>query len=353
MSKLSFFRGIAFFLIISLIFFNSPFFTGKVFAKEPDTDSFSLAQRIYKDVTGLTPDKPCLDWLATHKTANEFKGLTAFLISVVYGKKPSEEIALSLYTAITGLTPDQRAHNWTISHKSQKQLTDFAATLIDIVFKAKVQNPPTVPPKAQGEKWLYDPNDVSIPVLMYHYIAPPGQVAAEYWSTSYEEFEKQITWFYEQGYSTLTADELYEFINSGKTKNPRSFLPIFDDNWYVSVKERVIPLMSRYGFVPTLALYTSAIYESGNNVFTWQELLSWQEAGIVDIQSHSVSHPLIPALNQLSDGSLWRELYDSRIEIENRLGRSVNGFIAPGGSYDNRVLNAAASAGYKMFFLLH
>ncbi len=182
--------------------------TGVAEADEPYKDSF-IAREIYIGLTGLTPDKTALDWLSTHKTAQDLQNLTAYLLSLGYRPK--------------------------------------------------------------GE--YISPQDISIPVLMYHYIAPPGQGAKDYWSTSYEEFEKQMAWFAENGFSSITVDELYDFMTTGKIQNPRSFVAIFDDNWYESVMKRVIPVMKeRYGFTPTLALYTDAIYESGKGVFTWQEL---------------------------------------------------------------------------------
>lgn len=249
----------------------------------------------------------------------------------------SDFAAKAIYTEITGLTPDQIALAWLATHKTVQDLQNLRAYLLSLGYRPK------------GE---YNLQDISVPVLMYHYISPPGQGAAEYWSTSYEEFEKQMAWFYQNGFSSITVDELYEFIATGKIENLRSFVPIFDDNWHESVINRVIPVMKKYGFIPTLALYTNGIYESGEGVFTWPELSALQKANIIDVQSHSVSHPLIPALNQLPDAALWQELYSSKRIIEQKLSKTVNGFIAPGGSVDDRVLDFANRAGYKTFFLL-
>lgn len=213
---------------------------------------------------------------------------------------------------------------------------------------AKIVSSPVVPALAQQDR-----EEIAIPVLMFHYIHPPGEEARSYWSISYEQFAAQMEWFSQNGYSTITTDELHRFIATGEIENPRSFLPIFDDNWYESVKERVLPLMRKYGFTATLALYTNGIYDKADRAFTWEELRQWEAEGVVDVQSHSVSHPLIPSLTQLNAEKLRRELVESKSLIEKNLGKTVIGFVTPGGSLDQRVLNAARDAGYKVFYLLN
>ncbi|OGZ61888.1 MAG: hypothetical protein A2932_00330 [Candidatus Spechtbacteria bacterium RIFCSPLOWO2_01_FULL_46_10] len=203
---------------------------------------------------------------------------------------------------------------------------------------------------AEAPKLCYDPTHIAVPVLMYHYISPAE--AMEYWTTSLSEFKQQMKWFHDNGFSAITVDELYTFIMTGRISNPRSFVPIFDDNWYVSVKNRVLPVMRQYGFTATLALYTDGIYQTGDNVFTWSELRAWERAGWVDVQSHSATHPLSPALNQLSRQNMWREVFYSKILIDFYLHKSVTGFITPGGSVNSSVLLLAKLAGYKTFYLL-
>ncbi len=194
---------------------------------------------------------------------------------------------------------------------------------------------------------------VSIPVLMYHQIYPAGEEVTSEWGTSYDLFAAQMAWFHENGYHTITTDELYRFVTTGEITFRRSFLPVFDDDWYISVRERVLPTMGKYGFVPTLALYTNGVYEAGSGVFTWSELREWEEAGLVDVQSHSVTHPMNPTLTGLGDEELRHELLGSKEIIEQKLGKNVVGFIAPCGAYDERVLQFARSAGYRVFYLLN
>lgn len=64
---------------------------------------------------------------------------------------------------------------------------------------------------------------------------------------------------------------------------------------------------------------------------------------IVDFQSHSVSHPILPAC---SDSKATEEIALSRRELEEQLGRRVNALAYPNGSYSVRELRITSESGY-------
>lgn len=80
----------------------------------------------------------------------------------------------------------------------------------------------------------------------------------------------------------------------------------------------------------------------------WDELAALAERD-VEIGSHTVSHPHLP---QLDDSELRRELVDSRVELEDRLGRPCRYLAYPFGHEDERVQGAAQAAGYDAAFAL-
>ena len=81
---------------------------------------------------------------------------------------------------------------------------------------------------------------------------------------------------------------------------------------------------------------------------SWDELRSLAERG-VEIQSHGVSHA---HLMRLSDEELRAELLDSKAEIEDQLGRPCSELAFPYGEHDERVREAAQTAGYARAFAL-
>jgi peptidoglycan/xylan/chitin deacetylase (PgdA/CDA1 family) len=76
---------------------------------------------------------------------------------------------------------------------------------------------------------------------------------------------------------------------------------------------------------------------------TWDELRSHAERG-VRIGSHGIAHA---HLTRLSDDELWKELTESKQQLEDVLGRACSEFAYPYGEHDKRVRSAARAAGYE------
>jgi peptidoglycan/xylan/chitin deacetylase (PgdA/CDA1 family) len=65
----------------------------------------------------------------------------------------------------------------------------------------------------------------------------------------------------------------------------------------------------------------------------------------MEIGSQSLTHPF---LTELSDGDLDRETRDSRVFLEELVGRKVESFSYPFGDVDSRVRTATLRAGYQI-----
>lgn len=79
-----------------------------------------------------------------------------------------------------------------------------------------------------------------------------------------------------------------------------------------------------------------------------RQALSGSEIGemrsIVDFQSHTVYHPLLP---QCSDQRAFDEIADSKIQLENKFGLRINALAYPNGDYSAREIGAAGKSGYQ------
>jgi peptidoglycan/xylan/chitin deacetylase (PgdA/CDA1 family) len=84
----------------------------------------------------------------------------------------------------------------------------------------------------------------------------------------------------------------------------------------------------------------------------WDEILELSESGI-EIGAHTLTHQvLVP----LTDDELDNEILGSKRHIEERIGRPVSSFCYPNGAlgdYDDRVVDAVRSAGYKCAVVAH
>jgi peptidoglycan/xylan/chitin deacetylase (PgdA/CDA1 family) len=86
---------------------------------------------------------------------------------------------------------------------------------------------------------------------------------------------------------------------------------------------------------------------------SWPELRRMADSGLVEIGSHSVTHPIF---SSLSDEECWWELTISRAQIESHLARKVEAFCFPNGKstdYFPRHLLQVKNAGYSSAVLTH
>ena len=85
----------------------------------------------------------------------------------------------------------------------------------------------------------------------------------------------------------------------------------------------------------------------GDEMVTWEEAVILQQAGL-DIESHTVSHPL---LVYESDETIAYELAESKGTLEQKLKKKVRAFAYPNGTWDKRVRDLVERADYECAFI--
>lgn len=190
-------------------------------------------------------------------------------------------------------------------------------------------------------------------VLCYHAVSEDWPHAL---STGLATLERQLTGLLRRRFRPASAAELLH-------GNGRLLHVTFDDA-FRSV-ERALPVLERLGLpatvfacpgfadggrplgVPELAA-DARKYPDALATMDWDELRGLAGRGI-EIGSHTVGHPHLPAL---SDEELERELRRSRDRLEDELARPCRFLAYPFGDEDARVRAAAAAAGYEAAFAL-
>jgi peptidoglycan/xylan/chitin deacetylase (PgdA/CDA1 family) len=137
-----------------------------------------------------------------------------------------------------------------------------------------------------------------LPVFHIHEVTPAS-------------LEPRLRHVAENGYRTLVADEIADFIRSGRLPFERSVALTFDDAW-ASLWTVAAPLLRRYGLRATAFAIPGRVSdaasvrptlddgaadggredESGQPLATWPELQSLQASGTIDVQAHSLTHIL-------------------------------------------------------------
>jgi len=125
----------------------------------------------------------------------------------------------------------------------------------------------------------------------------------------------------------------------------------FDDG-YLDVAEHALPELERHGFTATVFVATGVT--DGHVPLSWYgtqpPLLSWEDIGRLDggalhFEAHTVTHP---NLLLLDDDASRREITQSKLDLEARLGRPVDAFCYPAGLFGERERNFVDEAGYRV-----
>ncbi|MGH9838075.1 MAG: polysaccharide deacetylase family protein [Blastocatellia bacterium] len=104
-------------------------------------------------------------------------------------------------------------------------------------------------------------------------------------------------------------------------------------------KEEAIERLAR-----TLGIFVPEAPPEELSPITWDQARELDRNGI-EIGSHTMTHPI---LTNITDDQLRRELYESRLRLEEVLGRRVEQFCYPNGDTDERVQCEVARAGYRV-----
>lgn len=131
-----------------------------------------------------------------------------------------------------------------------------------------------------------------IPILLYHHIT--DGVSNSDMEVTVEKFEEHIKALYENGYTAITFDELYEYVENGKELPQKPVMINFDDG-YKSNYEFAYPILKKYNmkatiFVIGVSIGKDTYKDTGKEItphFDMKQAQEMQNSGIIDIQSHT------------------------------------------------------------------
>jgi peptidoglycan/xylan/chitin deacetylase (PgdA/CDA1 family) len=132
-------------------------------------------------------------------------------------------------------------------------------------------------------------------------------------------------------------------MSMGETLNHRQLPGVvltFDDGCETDLIEAA-PLLRELGFNATF--YITVGFLGCRGYLSRSQLRELSDLGF-EIGCHSLTHAYLPDLGQQE---LMREIVQSKQELEQIIGRSVEHFSCPGGRWDSRVRDMARKAGYR------
>lgn len=229
-----------------------------------------------------------------------------------------------------------------------------------------------------------------VPAFMYHSIKPADQITTpSSMVVSKENFEKDLQYLAENGYTAISLKELEEYynsqtsaVNSGGNSDahqlPDKPIVITFDDGYEDNYLYAYPLLKEYR---TKAVIFTIVWSVGrdkfilnddpiNPHFTWEEGREMAESGLVEIGSHTFdmhnqegfSYGYGEAcgygLGKMTGENkanhterIMKDLLKSKELIEENIGREAIGFAYPYGFHNDEIIKMVENAGFKLAFI--
>jgi len=182
-------------------------------------------------------------------------------------------------------------------------------------------------------------------VLVWHDIVPDKKLV--WFDTTIAEFEAQLDALTRAGAHPLSLDALYAYLSTGKNPPPPGACVLcFDDNT-AGIYDFAFPRLRERGWPFVVSAHTKYVgITTGKAHNDWDRLREMEATGQVRVVSQTHTHP--PDLRTLDGRTLRREMWESKIRMEEEMGRISRFLTYPSGKWDRRVALAAAEAGYRL-----
>lgn len=187
------------------------------------------------------------------------------------------------------------------------------------------------------------PASAQLPVLMYHYVSVPPANADKYrldLSVTPAAFEAQLKYLKDNGFTTISLQDLHDYLSKGKPLPAKPIALTFDDG-HLDAYANAFPLLKKYGMTGTFFVVTDFINYKDPEYVTWEMVKAMSRAGM-SIESHSRTHK---DMRNRGNAFLVWEILGPIEQITAFTGKRPYFFCYPGGQYDQAVINVLRSAG--------
>jgi peptidoglycan/xylan/chitin deacetylase (PgdA/CDA1 family) len=183
----------------------------------------------------------------------------------------------------------------------------------------------------------------AVPILTYHSLDDSGAVT----SIAPRDFREHMQILTQRGFTGISLSALLDSWDGRGTLPPRPVVITFDDG-FSNVLEHAAPRLSDLSFSATIFVVSGRCGQTND----WPNqapniprlpLLSWSELGQLaaagfEIGAHTVTHR---ALTEIPRSEAAKEIVESKMAIEDRLGQAVQNFAYPFGLFSRSICDVA------------
>ncbi|MEN8079062.1 polysaccharide deacetylase family protein [Clostridioides difficile] len=181
------------------------------------------------------------------------------------------------------------------------------------------------------------PEDVRIPILMYHSISdedpnnnllvPPAM------------FEEQMAWLEENDFTAMSMDEVLEAMETGKV--PKRPIAITFDDGYSDNYTSAFPSLKDHGLKATFFVITDGV---DDGYYMSSDMLKEMQGAGMSIENHTANHL---ELDKLSREDAYDSIKRGQDFLRNVIGSDGNYLCYPVGKYSDETIEIAKELGIK------
>lgn len=171
-----------------------------------------------------------------------------------------------------------------------------------------------------------------IPILMYHAVSdnPWGDTTL---FVSVDNFERQMKYLYDNGYTTLFLNEI------DNAKNYEKPIIITFDDGYKNIYDYAYPILKKYNLKSSFYLISD--WMDGETYITPQMAIEMDKSNLFEIGVHTKTHVKLATLDY---DSQYNEIIGSKNTLEKLLNKKMSTIAYPYGSYNKDTINISKNA---------
>lgn len=181
------------------------------------------------------------------------------------------------------------------------------------------------------------PEEVRIPILMYHSISdddpnnnllvPPSM------------FEEQMAWLEANEFTAMNLDEALEAMETGKV--PKRPVVITFDDGYSDNYTSAFPSLKNHGLKATFFVITDGV---DNGYYMSTDMLKEMQTAGMSIENHTANHL---ELDKLSREDAYDSIKRAQDFLRNNIGADANYLCYPVGKYNDETIEIGKELGIK------
>lgn len=187
-----------------------------------------------------------------------------------------------------------------------------------------------------------------VPILCYHRLRewkPNQSASTKVYIVPVAYFKEQIKMLADSGYHSITPDDYYAYLTTGKELPSKPVMFTFDDtieeHYTVAATE-----LEKYGFKGVFFLMTVSIGRPG--YLTKEQVKDLSDRGHV-IASHTYDHHNV---RQFAGDDWDNQMVKPKTKLESIIGKPVDYFAYPFGEWKPEAIPELQKRGYKAAFQL-